>query len=82
MFFSGKMAAWSSVTVPLMTETGDKCACAKWVKLQSLRRACSHHMFSSCQSHVIYHCTYLIRDLLLYYDLCKVEGPLEQKVYV
>ena len=49
----GKMAAWSLVTVPRMTETGAKCACAKSVKLLSHRTSCSRHVYSSCQSRVI-----------------------------
>ncbi|KAJ7388457.1 hypothetical protein OS493_037525 [Desmophyllum pertusum] len=46
----GKMAEWNSATAPPMTGTGDKCACAKWVKLQLPRRACSRHVCSSCLS--------------------------------
>ena len=53
LVFLGKMAAWSLVTAPRMTETGAKCACAKWVKLLSLRTSCSRHVYSSCQSRVI-----------------------------
>lgn len=54
LFCLEKMAAWSSVTAPRMTETGVKYACAKWVKLQSLRTSCFRHMHSSSQSRVIY----------------------------